>query len=270
MFYLDNFPRDGKYNHFAQFGIIDGKLRPDGRYQRPVVALVCNFTPPVDGNPSLLTHDEVTTLFHEFGHALHSMLTRAHYVQFAGTNVPRDFVEAPSQMLENWVWSKPVLDRFAADYRDPSRKIDPAFIAKMEAARLATSGTFYRRQAAFALGDLRLHGPGDSKDSRAIMNATMSEVFLPPPDNSNFSASFGHLASYDAGYYGYLWAEAIAADMATKFEQSPDGYLSREVGMELRRKIYEPGGSVDMNGAVRAFLGRERSLDPFLEHIGAK
>lgn len=270
LFYMDNFPREGKYNHFAQFGITDGKLLPSGKYQRPVVALVCNFTPPVDGKPSLLQHQEVETLFHEFGHALHSMLTRAKYVTFAGTNVPRDFVEAPSQMLENWVWDIDVLNGFAADYRDPSKKIDPAFLKRMEAARLATAGTAYRRQATFALGDLRLHGPGDSKDSQAIMNRTAAEVFVAPPEGTNFAASFGHLAGYDAGYYGYMWAEAIAADMATRFERSPERFMSRDVGMDLRRTIYEPGGSVDMNDAVRAFLGRDRSLDPFLEHIGAK
>src|SRR5438477_8694617 len=120
MFYLDMFPRDGKFNHFAEFGIISGKLLPDGKYQRPVTALLCNFPPPSADKPSLMTHSDVEVLFHEFGHVLHEITTRAKHGRFAGTHVPGDFVEAPSQMLQNWVWSKKVLDIFDADYRDPS------------------------------------------------------------------------------------------------------------------------------------------------------
>ena len=134
MFYLDMFPREGKFNHFAQFNIIDGKLLPNGKYQRPTVALLCNFPPPSEDKPSLMTHTDVETLFHEFGHALHSIVTRAKYGRFAGSNVPGDFVEAPSQMLQNWVWDKKVLDTFAADYRDPSKKIPAEIIQKMNDA----------------------------------------------------------------------------------------------------------------------------------------
>src|SRR6266513_948343 len=159
MFYLDMFPRAGKFNHFAQFVIISGKLLPNGKYQRPTVALLCNF-PTANGDaPSLMTHQNVETLFHEFGHALHSIVTRAKYGRFAGTNVPGDFVEAPSQMLQAWVWDKKVLDTFAADYRDPSKKIPTETIEKMKEARLATEGMRYRRQFAFASLDLALHGP---------------------------------------------------------------------------------------------------------------
>src|SRR6266550_3573999 len=157
MFYLDMFPREGKFNHFAQFEIISGKLLPNGKYQRPTVALLCNFPPASGDAPSLLTHQDVETLFHEFGHALHSIVTRAKYGRFAGTNVPGDFVEAPSQMLQNWVWDKKVLDTFAADYRDPSKKIPAEVIQKMNEAKLATAGAYYRRQFAFASLDLALH-----------------------------------------------------------------------------------------------------------------
>src|SRR5256886_9994590 len=156
-FYLDMFPREGKYNHFAEFGLIEGKLLADGNYQRPVCSLVCNFPSPSKDKPSLLNHQDVETLFHEFGHAMHTIVTRAKYARFAGTSVPRDFVEAPSQMLENWVWDKKVLDSFAADYRDPSKKIPPEILSKLKEAKLATVGVYYRRQLSFALMDLALH-----------------------------------------------------------------------------------------------------------------
>lgn len=268
LFYLDLFPREGKYNHFAQFGIIDGKLLADGTYQRPAVALVCNFNPPSGDRPSLLSHQEVETLFHEFGHALHTILTRAKYVAFSGTSVPRDFVEAPSQMLENWVWDMDVLNSFAADYRDPSKKIPAELLERMEAAKLATIGTFYRRQLAFAIGDLRLHTGSGTPDAQRVVNGAMSDVFLPVPEGTHFAAYWGHLSGYDAGYYGYAWADAIAADMATRFFGAPDGLMDKRVGMALRNEIYAVGGSRDAEESIRAFLGRERSNQAFYESLG--
>ncbi|MGH8092042.1 MAG: M3 family metallopeptidase [Chthoniobacterales bacterium] len=271
MFYLDMFPRDGKFNHFAEFGIIPGKLLPDGKYQRPTVALLCNFPPPQKDKPSLLSHQDVETLFHEFGHALHSIVTTAKYVRFSGTSVPADFVEAPSQMLQNWVWNKKVLDTFAADYRDPSKKIPAATIAKMKEAKLATVGVFYRRQFAFADIDLALHDvhpEGQAYDCVAMSNPILQEVFLPIDPDTAFVAYFGHLAGYDAGYYGYAWADAIAADMATVFEKAPNGFLDKTAGMKLRKEIYAPGGSRDIDISIHNFLGRDRSIQPFLKTLG--
>src|SRR5213593_1717935 len=132
-------------------------LRRIWNYQRPVATLLCNFPPPSGDKPSLMTHSDVETLFHEFGHCLHEITTRAKHGRFAGTHVPGDFVEAPSQMLQNWVWSKKVLDTFAADYRDPSKKIPSETIQKMNDAKKATAGIFYRRQFAFASLDLAIH-----------------------------------------------------------------------------------------------------------------
>ena len=269
LFYLDMFPRDGKYNHFAQFGIIEGKLLPNGKYQRPTISLVCNFPPPDKDKPSLLAHSEVETLFHEFGHALHSILTRAHYGRFAGTSVPRDFVEAPSQMLENWIWDKKVLDSFAADYRDPKKKIPKSILARLKEAELATKGMFYRRQLSFGLTDLTLHSSfTEDEDVVKISNQRASEVFFQVPEGTAFVAFFGHLMGYDAGYYGYAWADAISADMATVFEKAPKGYYDTNAGMKLRREIYEPGDSRDVNISIEKFLGRPRSLEPFLKSIG--
>src|SRR4030095_10442231 len=271
MFYLDMFPREGKFNHFAQFDIISGKLLPNGKYQRPTVALLCNFPPASGDAPSLMTHQDVETLFHEFGHALHSIVTRAKYGRFAGTHVPGDFVEAPSQMLQNWVWDKKVLDTFAAGYRDPSKKIPAEAVKKLNDAKLANAGVLYRRQFAFASLDLALHEqhPEDaSYDCVAISNPTLEKVFLPIDPSTTFVSYFGHLNGYDAGYYGYAWADAIAADMATVFEKAKDGYLDKQAGLKLRREIYEAGDSRDVAVSIEKFLGRKQSIQPFLKKIG--
>jgi thimet oligopeptidase len=271
LFYLDMFPREGKYNHFAQFDLIQGKLLPGGKYQRPTVALICNFPPPAKDRPSLLAHSDVETLFHEFGHAMHSILTRAKYSRFSGTSVPRDFVDAPSQMLENWVWDQKILDTFAADYRDPSKKIPAQILSRLKEAKLATEATRYRRQLAFALMDLTLHTQihqSNANQALPLSNKILGDVFLPVASDTAFVAYFGHLMHYDAGYYGYAWADAIAADMATVFEQSPRGYFDPDPGRRLRTEIYEPGDSRDVDISIEKFLGRPRSLEPFLKKIG--
>jgi len=271
LFYLDMFPRDGKFNHFAEFEIIGGKLSPDGKYQRPTVTLLCSFPPATADKPSLLSHSEVETLFHEFGHVLHTITTRAKYGRFAGTHVPTDFVEAPSQMLQNWVWDKNVLDSFAADYRVSSKKIPDETIQKMKDAKLATAGVFYRRQFAFASLDLALHGPHPENapyDCVAISNPILEKVFLPIDPSTTFVSYFGHLNGYDAGYYGYAWADAIAADMATVFESAPQGYFDQQAGMRLRNEIYAKGDSRDVSESIEKFLGRKQSVEPFLKKIG--
>lgn len=272
-FYLDLYPREGKYNHFAVFPIIDGKRLANGWYQRPVVSLVCNFTPGAGGAPPLLDHESVTTLFHEFGHAMHGILTRARFARFAGSNVPGDFVEAPSQMLEYWAWDQRVLDSFAADYRDPSRKIPAGILAQLKAAKYATYGCFYRRQLSFGLMDLNLHTQitdRNTAEALPLANRTLGETFLPEPPGTAMITYFGHFVGYDAGYYGYAWADAIAADMATVFEHSPDGFFDRATGMRLRKEIYSQGDSRDVNISIEKFLGRPRSIEPFLKEIGVQ
>jgi thimet oligopeptidase len=271
LFYLDMFPREGKYNHFAEFGIIDGKLLEDGRYQRPTVALICNFPSPQADRPSLMSHEDVETLFHEFGHAMHSILTRAKYQRFSGTSVPGDFVEAPSQMLENWAWDKKVLDSFAADYRDPSKKIPAEILDQLKASKLAIEGSYYRRQLAFGLTDLALHTQihaDNAQETVPLSNKIMANTFFPEPPDTAWVAYFGHLVGYDAGYYGYAWADAIAADMATVFEKAPDGFFDIDAGHRLRKEIYEKGDSRDVEISIEKFLGRKQSIDPFLKKIG--
>ena len=215
--YLDMFPREGKFRHFAQFGLIGGRRLSGGGYQCPCAALVCNFPPPSSGRPSLLSHDEVLTLFHEFGHALHSLLARSEFSEFSGTSVPRDFVEVPSQLMERWAWDQETLEGFAAHWREPGRPMEPGTIERLHRARLASVGTHYRRQAAFGLLDLAFHGPEAPADPLALSREILSRIFLPPPPGGAFVAGFGHLNGYDAGYYGYAWSDAIVADLDTVF-----------------------------------------------------
>lgn len=271
LIYFDLFPREGKYDHFAQFGITNGKRLVDGTYQRPVVAVVCNFPAPTADAPSLLTFDDVQTMFHEFGHAMHSVLTRADYNEYSGTSTQDDFVEAPSQMLENWVMQKEVMDMIAADWRDSSRKISQDDLNKIKQAKYATQGIFYSRQMALALSDFRFHAKGETKDSTQILNDTFAEFFLPLPGGTNFAASWGHMmGGYDAGYYSYAWSEVIASDMFTPFKANPRGFVDAQLGLRLRNEIYAAGGARDAADSVRAFLGRDYSIEPFLAEFGIK
>ena len=164
-----------------------------------------------------------------------------------------------------------VLDSFAADYRDPSKKIPPEIIGQLKAAKYATYGCFYRRQLSFGLMDLKLHTQITSDtvgDAVALANKTLSDVFLPVPADTALFAYFGHFTGYDAGYYGYAWADAIAADMATVFEKAPDGYFDVNAGRRLRDEIYAVGDSREVGVSIEKFLGRQRSIEPFLKKIG--
>jgi thimet oligopeptidase len=271
LFYLDMFPREGKYNHFACFPITLGRYLPDGRYEVPVVTLLCNFPPPSADKPSLLAHADVVTLFHEFGHVMHAILSRSHFTQQSSFNVPQDFVEAPSQMLENWVWDKAVLDTFAADYRDPTKKIPAATIAALTEARRATEGLIERRQLAYGLLDLALHAPANGQapsDPIATTNAVLARVTLPVPEGTGMAAYFGHLEGYSAAYYGYLWSKVIAQDMASVFRAAPDRFLDKTVGRRLRDEVYGVGDTRDVSLSVEKFLGRPTSNKAFLEDIG--
>ena len=273
-FYLDMFPREGKFNHFACFPQKAGGVLADGRYDLPVAALLCNFPAPSAEKPSLLKHSDVETLFHEFGHVMHGMLSRSRYAAQGGFNVPQDFVEAPSQMLENWVWDKAVLDTFAADYRDPARKIPAETIGALIAARQATDGYYNRRQLAIGLLDLRLHTLSADEawqaDVAALTNNVTGQITVIPPAGTAWAAYIGHLAGYDAGYYSYLWAKVMAIDMASEFQKAPGGFLDEKVGRRLRDEVYGVGNTRDVADSVEKFLGRPRSQEPFLEYVGIK
>jgi len=206
-FYFDLFPREGKYKHAACFGLVKGRELPDGSYQIPAAAIVSNFTPPSQNMPSLLKFDEVVTLFHEFGHVTHNIFTRSRYGFFAGTSVSRDFVEVPSQVLENWVYDKDVLKKISSHYltKEP---IDEEMMKKIIEARNATSGLFYLRQLFFALVDMIYHTKKSSFDTTKVYEKLMKKIFMiPMTEGTHPQASFGHImGGYEAGYYSYLWS----------------------------------------------------------------
>jgi thimet oligopeptidase len=264
-FYTDLFPREGKYGHAAAFPLVVGHRGEDGQYVRPVNAIVANFTAPSADRPSLLRHGphgELETLFHEFGHILHMSLTTAAYTRFSGADTEWDFVEAPSQIMEHWVWEPSVLGRFARHYRT-GEPLPAELAAKMREARYINVGIRYARQVFFGTMDVALHTAGASPDLDAEIRRAFAVTHMPYPDETFMLGAFGHLmGGYDAGYYGYLWAEVIGDDMFGRFMR--EGVTSPVVGAAYRRTILEPNGSRSADEMVREFLGREPSNEAFL------
>ncbi|MGH9052047.1 MAG: M3 family metallopeptidase [Acidimicrobiia bacterium] len=264
-FYADLFPRDGKFGHAAAFSLRLG-CRTGRGYQRPASAIVANFTKPSAHQPSLLQHDEVVTLFHEFGHILHQSITRAEFARFSGSQTEGDFVEAPSQIMEHWCWNGEVLGRFARHYRS-GRPIPADLVEGLVAARHLNDGVRNLRQCYFGLMDLAFHDSSEQRDLDAINHQAYAVTGLPFQEGTFFPASFAHLmGGYDAGYYGYLWSKVYGDDMFSRFEA--EGVTSPEVGRAYRREILERGGSVDAEVLLSNFLGREPSKEAFLRHLG--
>lgn len=264
-FYMDLFPRPNKYGHAAAFTLRRGRQRPDGSYQRPVSAIVANFTKPTGDQPSLLRHSEVITLFHEFGHILHQTLTRAQRARFSGTATERDFVEAPSQMLEHWCWEPEVLRSFAR-HHETGEPLPNELLQSMIAAKNLNSGVLTLRQIFFATLDFAYHSPGFDGDTTKKLRELHEITGFPYPEGTHFQSSFGHLFGYDAGYYGYLWSHVFGDDMYTRFEETSP--LDRQTGLHYRKTVLERGGSVDGDQLVRDFLGREPNSDAFLRGLG--
>ncbi len=268
-FYMDLFPREGKYKHAAAFDLIKGRRLADGTYQAPISAMVANFPKPTAERPALLKHgehQEVDTYFHEFGHIMHQTLTRAKHGRFSGSSVARDFVEAPSQMLENWVWSPEVLARLSGHYKDGS-KLPADLYERMLAAKHVDTGLVHLRQVFFATLDMRYHTADRELDASAEWAKLMARVSLiPMASGTHPDASFGHLMGYDAGYYGYLWSKVYAQDMFSLFEKK--GILDPELGRRYRATILEPGRGRDEMASLRAFLGREPGEEAFLKSLG--
>lgn len=267
-FYLDLHPRPNKYGHAACFDIVSGKQYGE-KYQKPVAALVCNFPKASGGSPALLSHREVETFFHEFGHVLHNLMTTAPLVGMSGTNVARDFVEAPSQIFENWTWEYESLKLFAKHYKT-GEVIPRTTFDKMVAAKNVGSGIAALRQVFFGYIDMTLHDKYDPESNQSIneiVKNLQNEITLFPfIDGTHFECSFGHLNGYGAGYYGYLWARVYSDDMFSKFKEQ--GIMNAEIGKKYRDIILAKGSTEDEFKLVIDFLGREPSQQPFLQNLG--
>lgn len=264
-FYLDLFPREGKYGHAAEFPLIPSRRLEDGSYQNPVCAMVANFTKPTKDSPSLLQHSEVETLFHEFGHVLHQNLGRTEMARFSGTNTERDFVEAPSQIMENWIWDADVLRRFARHY-ETGEPIPDELVDQLVAARDLNKGRFYLNQMTYGWWDQQIHG-GPDRDLDEILVKGYEISLLPHQEGTFAMSSFGHLmGGYDAAYYGYMWSQVFGDDMFSRFEK--EGVTNPEVGRAYHREVIGRGGSLDASEMLLDFLGREPTNKSFLKKLG--
>jgi oligopeptidase A len=270
-FFMDLYARANKRGGAWMDDCLSRYRRADG-LQIPVAYLVCNFSPPLARQPALFTHDEVNTLFHEFGHGLHHLLTRVDYPGVAGINgVAWDAVELPSQFMENWCWEREALDLIAAHYAT-GEPLPDALYQKMHAAKNFQSGMQFVRQLEFALFDMRLHSDYDPSGERTVqqvLDAVRAEVAVViPPAFNRFQNGFSHIfaGGYAAGYYSYKWAEVLSADAFSKFEEK--GVFDRSTGLEFRRAILEQGGVYEPMELFVKFRGREPSVEPLLRHSG--
>jgi oligopeptidase A len=270
-FYLDLYARPHKRGG-AWMDECRVRMRRSGGVQTPVAYLTCNFTPPVGGQPSQLTHDEVTTLFHEFGHGLHHLLTRIDYPSISGINgVAWDAVELPSQFLENWCWEEQALDVISG-HVETGKSIPAELFARLKDARNFQSGMQMLRQIELALFDFRLHleyDPERGANVNRLLDAVRAEVaVLIPPKFNRFAHAFSHIfgGGYAAGYYSYKWAEVLSSDAYSKFEEN--GIFHRKTGEEFLHCILEKGGSRDAMALFVDFRGREPSIDALLRHSG--
>ena len=265
-FILDLYPRDGKYGHACADEIICG--RQEGNiYRAPLITMIANFPKPGAENPSLMSHGEVETFFHEFGHLMHFTLTKARYSAQSGFSVAMDFVEAPSQMFENWAWNPEMLTLLSKHYK--TNKPMPAdMIKRIVDARLFGEAWSVRGQIVIASLDLILHTKNVKDPVELYAELDKKLMGITPPKSQLWIAGFGHIAGgYDAGYYSYLWSKVYAEDMFTRFAK--EGILNTKTGSDYRQWILEKGSSEEEMDLVRGFLGRKPNDKAFIKSIGA-
>ncbi|GAA5825842.1 hypothetical protein JCM5353_002455 [Sporobolomyces roseus] len=272
---LDLFPRNNKYGHAAVWGLIPGWTAKDGERQYPVVAMVANLAKPTPSRPALMKHNDVVTFLHEAGHGFHGLLSQTQFAKFHGTSVARDFVEAPSQMLENWCWEPSVLAALSSHF-ERKESLPSSLVEKLLKSRSLNQGLFNLRQLFFGLYDMKLHTTewnlGEEGQTK-LWNDLRKEVSLVEVDEEDGlvggQSGFAHIAGgYSSGYYGYLSSQVYSADMfATKFAKDP---MNAQAGMSYRKEILKPGGSRDEMDSLVAFLGREPTNTAFLESLLGK
>ena len=270
-FYLDLYARPNKRGGAWMDDCVSRKNGPDG-LQTPVAYLTCNFTPPANDDPALLSHNEVITLFHEFGHGLHHMLTKVDHLSVSGINgVQWDAVELPSQFMENWCWQKPALEIISGHYQTGA-PLPESLLEKMLAAKNFQSGMFMIRQLEFSLFDFQIHLDFDPTKSSKIYStlSTIRDQFsvVTAPAFNRFAHSFSHIfaGGYAAGYYSYKWAELLSCDAFSRFED--EGIFNSQTGADFLTHILEKGGSIDAMDLFVNFRGREPSIDALLQHNG--
>lgn len=271
-FYLDLFPRDGKYTHAATWSFVDRFELPDGQMQTPSVVIAANFTPAGNGTPSLLEHSEVETLFHEFGHVLQMSMATSKYATLTGDNVAWDYIEAHSQLLENWAWQPQVLKKISAHYKTGETLPDGLISSLVKSKNVGVAVAFLR-QNFLGQYDLALHTADKRVDSTKLYAQMMHNISGIPMTKGTYpQASFGHIMSltdpYDVGYYVYAWSLVIAQDIFSRFED--EGLFNAELGAKLRKYIYTPGTVYDENEMVEKFLGRPYNDKAFLKSLGIK
>ena len=269
-FYLDMYARSGKRGGAWMDDCLGRVRHRDGSLQKPVAYLTCNFAPPASGKPGLLTHDEVVTLFHEFGHGLHHMLTRQEVSGISGINgVAWDAVELPSQFMENWCWEQEGVALISGHY-ETGEPLPKDKLERLLAAKNFQSAMMMVRQIEFSIFDMRLHSQYTPElDIGKVLDEVRRDVaVIFPPDFNRFQNSFSHIfaGGYAAGYYSYKWAEVLSADAFSRFEE--EGVFNPETGREFRDKILAQGGSREPMELFVDFRGREPSVEPLLRHSG--
>ena len=271
MFYLDSYARSHKRGGAWMDDCRVRMIKENGELQVPIAYLVCNFNPPSSDAPALLTHDDVLTLFHEFGHGLHHMLSKINYAAVSGINgVPWDAVELPSQFMENWCWQEEVLKLISCHYKT-GESLPKDLINKIRASRNFQSGMHMIRQLEFSKYDFILHSESknNKQDAQIILNKIREELsVLPVLPNNRFQNSFSHIfaGGYAAGYYSYKWSKVLSSDAFSKFEEK--GIFDRKTGEEFLHEILEKGGSEEPMQLFENFRGRKPEINALLRHSG--